>query len=145
MIKSYLKEYVGKYYEIIETSEKIYIGTDFPNEYSHSADTKFLKGANGKAKANASAAIAEIIQIANNKAAYPDFENKHGAKAKYGWYRYDTLFGIPVYDSNGVLERYNIFNARILIRCDEDSKLYLYDLVRIKKETSKPFEQNAVW
>ena len=99
---------------------------------------------NEKAKANASSVIAEIIQIANNKATYPDFENKHGIKAKYGWYRYDTRFGIPVYDSNSVLEKYNIFSARMLVRCDADSKLYLYDLVRIKKETSKPLEQNAV-
>lgn len=45
VIENYLKEYVGKYYEILETSEKIYIGTDFPDEYSHSTDTKCLKGA----------------------------------------------------------------------------------------------------
>ena len=29
----------------------------------------------------------------------------------------------------------------MLVRCDEDGKCYLYDLVRIKKETSKPLEQ----
>lgn len=28
-----------------------------------------------------------------------------------------------------------------LVRCDKDRKLYLYDLVRTKKETSKPLEQ----
>jgi hypothetical protein len=38
------------------------------------------------------------------------------------------------------LERYNIFSTRMLVRCDEDGKLYLYDLVRTKKETSKPLE-----
>ena len=52
--------------------------------------------------------------------------------------RYDTRFGLPVYDENGELERYNIFGARILIRRDKDGKLYLYDIVRTKKETSKP-------
>lgn len=59
---------------------------------------------------------------------------------KYGWYRYTTRFGIPVYNEEGVLERYNIFRARILVRRDEDGKLYLYDVVTMKKETSRPLE-----
>ena len=50
-------------------------------------------------------------------------------------------FGLPVYGESGNLERYNIFTTRMLVRCDEDGKLYLYDLVRTKKETSKPLEQ----
>ena len=133
-----LKEHIGKYYEILETSEVVYIGTDFPDEFSHSIDTKNIKGANEKAKANAIFAIDKLIKIANNKREYPDFKNKHGNKAKHGWYRYDTHFGIPVYDKNGMLERYNVFGARILIRCDENGDLYLYDIVRIKKETSRP-------
>ena len=91
-----------------------------------------------KEKANAIFAIDKLIKIANNKREYPDFKNKHGNKAKHGWYRYDTHFGIPVYDKNGMLERYNVFGARILIRCDENGDLYLYDIVRIKKETSRP-------
>ena len=32
-------------------------------------------------------------------------------------------------------------STRMLVRCDADGKLYLYDLVRTKKETSKPHEQ----
>ena len=59
----------------------------------------------------------------------------------FGWYRYNTRFGIPVYDEDGNLERYNILGASMLVRCDADGKLYLYDLVRTKKETSKPHEQ----
>ena len=137
----YLKEYIGEYFEISETSEKIYIGSDFPDEFSHSNDTKGLKGANMKAKANITPAIGELIQIASEKAQYPDYNNKHGAKAQFGWYRYNTRFGIPVYDEDGNLDRYNIFSTRMLVRCDADGKLYLYDLVRTKKETSKPHEQ----
>ena len=137
-IENILKEHIGKYYEILETSEVVYIGTDFPDEFSHSIDTKNIKGANEKAKANAIFEIDKLIKIANNKREYPDFKNKHGNKAKHGWYRYDTHFGIPVYDKNGMLERYNVFGARILIRCDENGDLYLYDIVRIKKETSRP-------
>lgn len=37
--------------------------------------------------------------------------------------------------------RYNVFKARILVRHAKDGKLYLYDILRIKKETSKPLEQ----
>ena len=72
-------------------------------------------------------------------------DEKYEQKCQYyngfGWYRYNTRFGIPVYDEYGNLERYNIFSTRMLVRCDADGKLYLYDLVRTKKETSKPHEQ----
>ena len=139
-IEQYLKQYIGKCYEIIQTSEEIYIGTDFPDEYAHSKDTKSVKGANEKAKANAISVIGELIEIASDKTESPDYNMKHGNKAKYGWYRYNTRFGIPVYSEDGVLERYNIFRARIIVRRDKDGKLYLYDVVTIKKETSKPLE-----
>ncbi len=66
-VEQYLKEYIGEYFEIAETSEKIYIGSDFPDEFSHSNDTKGLKGANMKAKANIVPAIGELIQIASKK------------------------------------------------------------------------------
>lgn len=66
-IEKYLKEYIGEYFEITETAEKVYIGPDFPDEFSHSNDTKQLKGANKKAKANLVSAIKEIVQIATNK------------------------------------------------------------------------------
>ena len=52
-IEGYLKEYIGKYYEISETAEKIYIGKDFPDEFAHGKDKTVLKGPNLKAKANA--------------------------------------------------------------------------------------------
>ena len=71
---------------------------------------------------------------------HQDYEKKNGRKAKNGWYRYDTRFGIPVYDESGEIKRYNIFKARMLVRCDEKKNLYLYDIVQIKKETSTPLE-----
>ena len=70
--------------------------------------------------------------------------DQDGNKAKYGWYRYYARFGIPIYDEDDVLERYNIFRTRILIRRVKDGKLYLYDLVTTKKETSKPLESLTV-
>ena len=143
-VEECLKEYIGKYYEILETSEKVYIGTDFPDEFCHSQDKIRLKGGNEKAKANMASAIGELIHIAINKGVSEDFGNKHKTKAKQGWYRYDTRFGIPSYDSKGVLQQYNIYSARMLVRCDENGKLYLYDLVRTKKETSSPPEHSIV-
>lgn len=141
IVEEYLKEYIGEYFEISETSEKIYIGSDFPDEFSHSKDTKGLKGANKKAKANTASAIGELIQIATEKTEYPDYKGKHGLRAKYGWYRYYTRFALPVYSEDGKIERYNVFLTRMLVRYDANGKKYLYDLVRIKKETSKPHEQ----
>lgn len=137
-VEMYLKEYIGKYYEIAETSEKIYIGKEFPDEFAHAKDKTMLKGSNVKAKANASQAVGELIQIATNKSSAPDYHSKHKNRAKYGWYRYDTRLALPVYNDAGELMRYNIFKMRMLVRHDSDGKLYLYDFVRTKKETSSP-------
>lgn len=139
-VEEYLKEYIGECTEILDTNEMIYIGSDFPDEYSHSKDTKVLRGPNEYAKSNASVAIKELIQIATNKAFSENHKDKHNSKAKYGWYRYDTRFAIPKYDNTGELVGYNIFKGRLVIRHAQDGKLYLYDILRIKKETSKPLE-----
>lgn len=139
-IEKYLKEYVGLYYEISETSEKVYIGKDFPDEFAHGKDKTVLKGPNLKAKANAAQAVGELIQIASNKAGSPDYNMRHGEKAKFGWYRYDTRLALPIYNEEGEIQRYNIYKLRMLVRHDEDGKLYLYDFLRTKKEMSSPLE-----
>ena len=139
-VEGYLKEHIGECTEILDTNEMIYIGSDFPDEYAHSKDTKVLRGPNEYAKANASVAIKELIQIASNKTFSENHKAKHNSKAKYGWYRYDTRFAIPKYDNDGELIGYNIFKGRLVIRHSQDDKLYLYDILRIKKETSEPLE-----
>ena len=141
VVEDCLKEYIGEYAEITETSDIVYIGTDFPDEFAHSKDTKALRGANMYAKANSVNVIKEMIEIATNKTFAENYAKKHNADAKFGWYRYDTRFAIPVYDDNMELVRYNVFMARILVRHAKDGKLYLYDVLRTKKETSKPLEQ----
>jgi hypothetical protein len=60
--------------------------------------------------------------------------------AKYGWYRYDSRFALSVYNETGEIERYNVFHASLIVRHSEDKKLYLYDILDIKKETSNPIE-----
>lgn len=111
MVENYLKEYIGSCTEILDTNELIYIGSDFPDEYSHSKDTKVLRGPNEYAKANASVAIRELIQIAANKTFSENKKSKHNSKAKYGWYRYDTRFAVPKYNNGGELTGYNILKA----------------------------------
>lgn len=80
-IEEYLKEYIGKYYEISETAEKIYVGKDFPDEFTHGKDKIVLKGPNLKAKANAAQAVGKLIQIANNKSGSEDFKRKTWGKS----------------------------------------------------------------
>ena len=49
---------------------------------------------------------------------------------------WNKRFALPVYDAEGELERYNVFHASMLIRHSNDGKMYLYDVIDIKKETS---------
>ena len=66
IVEEYLKGYIGKFYEIEENSDIIYISSDFPDEYTSSESRIALKGAVAKAKANAAQAIPELIRIATN-------------------------------------------------------------------------------
>ena len=140
-VEKYLRRYVGDIYRIAETEDIIYIGTDLPDEYSGSNYTKHIKGTIAKAKANATQAIPEMIEIATSKTFEDNKKNKHSRHAKNGWYRYDTRFALPVYDENGDVERYNLFSARLLIRHASSGKMYLYDVLDIKKETSKSCQE----
>lgn len=139
-VEQYLKQYVGEFIEIAESKEIVYIGSDLPDEYSGSNYTAKLKGAFAKAKANAAQGIPEMIEIAHNRRFRENLERKHEKNAHYGWYRYDSRFAIPVFDENNDILRYNIFHAELVIRHSENRKLYLYDVIDIKKETSTPLE-----
>ena len=97
-----------------------------------------MKGANAKAKANASQGIPELLNIAKDRHFRENNAIKHKRNTKFGWYRYDSRFALPVYDNNNEFERYNVFHASMLIRCANDGKMYLYDIIDIKKETGNP-------
>ena len=135
-VEEYLRQYLGEFYSIAETGDIVYIGTDLPDEYAGSNYTKHIKGT--VAKANAAQAIPEIIEIATSKTEEENKKKKHSRNAKNGWYRYDTRFALPVYGESGKVERYNVFSVRLLIRHAASGKMYLYDVLEIKKETSKP-------
>lgn len=139
-VREYLKEFVDGFYIIGSTGDVVYIGSDLPNEYSGSKYTHSIKGTNAKAKANAAQGIPELIEIAVGKHFRENNKEKHWRNAKYGWYRYDSRFALPVYGDSGEIERYNVFHASLIVRHSEDKKLYLYDILDIKKETSNPIE-----
>lgn len=137
-VEAYLKGNVGDIYKILESDDMIYIGSDLPDEFSHSKYNESLSGARLKAKANAAVGLREIVNISRNKTYKNNEKAKHIKDAPNGWYRYDTKFALPVYDSKGDLIRYNVYNAALVVRCDKDNKLYLYDIINIKKEMGEP-------
>lgn len=139
-VERYLKQYVGESHIIESTKDMVYIGVDLPEEYAHSNYTDTLKGANAKAKANATQGLPEMIEIATNKAHKENFKEKHNRDAKYGWYRYDSRFALPVFDEEGEIKYYNVFKVIMVVRNAEDGKMYLYDIMNIKKETGTHFQ-----
>jgi hypothetical protein len=139
-VEMYLKQYVGEARIIKSTNDMVYIGADLPEEYAHSNYTNTLKGANAKAKANAAQGIPEIIMIADEKEYEENRKNKHNRDAKYGWYRYKSKFALPVFGETGEIERYNVFSVVIVVRHAKNGKMYLYDIINIKKETSTLFQ-----
>lgn len=132
-VEAYLKQYVGKFVEITESKDIVYIGSDLPDEYTGSNYTAKLKGTLAKAKANAVRGILEMIEIAGNKRFKENLAQKHGSNAKFGWYRYDSRFAMPILGENGEIIRYNVFCAELVIRHAFDGKRYLYDIIKKKR------------
>lgn len=93
-----------------------------------------------KAKANAVQGIPELIENATDGHYKVNNADKHRRNAKFGWYRYDSYFALPVYENDGKVDHYNVFHASLVIRHAEDGRKYLYDIIDIKKETSYPLE-----
>lgn len=139
-VEAYLKRFVGEEHIVEDTGDLVYIGPGLPDEYTHSNYTMLLRGANAKAKANAAQGIPEMLLSANEREFEENRKDKHSKNAKYGWYSYVTRFALPVYEENGNIKRYNVFRAIMLVRHAEDDKLYLYDIIKIKKETSNLFQ-----
>ena len=99
-VKSYLKDYVGKFYTIAESKEIVYIGSDLPDEYTGSNYTYKLKGTLAKAKANATQGLKEMIEIATGKKVRENTKEKHKVDAKY---RYKGKYFQIVIDGTGIM------------------------------------------
>ena len=137
-VEQYLISYVGKIFEVSETTDLIYIDKSFADEYAGSVYTQKLRGALPKVKANMSQGIPEMIEIATEKRWKEDFQGKHKKRAGKGWFRYNTRFALPVVNEKGDILEYNVYQAVLIVRYSSDEKLYLYDIQNIKKETRYP-------
>ncbi len=140
-VEDYLKKYIGSQFIIYENGKTVNIGSDFPDEYANSKDTINCLGTNGKAKANASQAIPELIQTLSEIKFYPNLDAKHNADAPNGWLRGTVNFSLSVTNDKGEIIGTNSFRGRMVIRCNKENKLYLYDIVTIKKKRSTPLKQ----
>lgn len=139
-VEEYLKKYIGDIVENKETKEKIEIGTKFADEYTGSKYSEHIKGARAKAKANVVQGIRELIESATNKMYSENKKSKHEKDAKGGWNYYTVKFALPVYDNDRRTNEYNIYKGRLVVNRTKDGKLYLYDLVEIKKKASTPLK-----
>lgn len=134
-VEQYLKKYIGQSFIVKEYEDAIHIAGEFPDEFTESQYTKRLRGGLAKAKANSGQVIGEMIENATNRRWTENKDEKHKIEASGGWYRYDIGFTIPV-DDAGTIRR-NVYGATAVVRIREN-KLYLYDVINIKKEASTP-------
>ncbi len=139
-VEIYLKQYVGEIVVITESKDIIYCGKDFPNEFTGSKYTRKTKGARAKAKAKAVQGIREMVEIATNKTFRENHKEKHKSDARNGWYYYTTRFALPIYNNEIKTSQYNIYVGCLVVNCTLGEKMYLYDLVDIKKKASNPFK-----
>lgn len=131
-IREYLKDNIGDYYTIIESGQKVMITKQTTKEYAFSGNTRSIKRNNIDAyagKANAASGIDEIVEIASNRR-HEKPNHKNAARAKYGAYRYDTVFAVKVNDA------YKAFDAELIILNYENGNKELYDLVITKEDTA---------
>ncbi len=134
-VENYLKSFIGKSYTVKETGDEINIAGEFPDEYTESKYTKKLRGTLAKAKANAAQVIGEMIENAEDRRWIENKDDKHNKDADGGWYRYNVGFSIPVNDGNEI--RRNKYIATAVVRI-KSGRLFLYDIINIKKEASTP-------
>lgn len=134
-IEEYLRQYVGECYEILETSENVFIGEDFPKEFTGSEYTTHLWKGKKHAKANVVSGIPELINTASAPQHNENMKQKHQDNARFGWYSYKVRFALPVYriGKSASLTEYKLYSADMLVRHDKDDKKYLYDIINIER------------
>ena len=138
-IANYIAQHIGEVYTIIESGQKVYVGEDLPNEYTHSRYTQNILNSNRhKAKNKAISNLGEMIEIATNRR-WEKTKHTHNKDAAYGMYRYDTTFAFPI---QGTPQIYKAYDAELLIRNASDGKKYLYDIVAIRENTGLALDLN---
>ena len=137
-VAAYIAGHIGEVYTIVESGQRVYIGDDLPGEYTQSGYTSYLRSADrtaARAKNKAVDGLGELIEIATNRRWEPTKHPK-SKDAKYGMYRYDSIFAFPVRGNDGSIQRVRAYDVELLIRNASDGKKYLYDIVGVKENTS---------
>lgn len=115
---------IGEVYTIVESGQKVYIGSDLPGEYTQSKYTSYLRNtdrAGARAKNKAVDGLGELIETATNRR-WERTRHTQSKDAKYGMYRYDSTFAFPVKDGSGAVHRVRAYDAELLIRNASDGK-----------------------
>ena len=136
-VADFIAQHIGEVYTIVESGQKVYIGSDLPGEYTQSKYTSYLRNtdrAGARAKNKAVDGLGELIETATNRR-WERTRHTQSKDAKYGMYRYDSTFAFPVKDGSGAVHRVRAYDAELLIRNASDGKKYLYDIVNIKENT----------
>lgn len=142
-VENILKQNVGDVRQIMGSSEVVYIGTDFPGEFTGSNTTRTMRSNQPNyftLKFNSSPEIGEMLGIASNGNWTPNKKQKHDRDAKYGWYRFTTRVLVPKKNGN-----YHKYRCRMLVRWAADNNLYLYDVESIKTAGSLPSTDFTVY
>ena len=139
-VEKYLEQRIKDVVLNIESQDVIYLGKKFSEEYTRSKDTRNARGARAKAKANAVQGIHEIVENATDRVYVTNKKKKHEKEAENGWYYYTARFAIPCYINGRKTDMYNIYKGRLVVNHSFNGKLFLYDLVDIKKEASNPLK-----
>ncbi len=116
-VEEYLKQYIGEIIEIAVSKDMMYLGKNFPNEFSGSKYTRKTKGARAKAKANSVQGIREMIEIAANKVFRENHKEKHHSDARNGWYYYTTRFALPIYENEIKTDEYKVYSGCLVVNC----------------------------
>ena len=138
-VADYIANHIGDSAFSPTIGRDVFIGKDLPGEYTQSKYTKSLLKNNRKLlkiKNLASQNLGEMIEIGNISGWEENKEDKHEFDAKYGWHHLHSSFVIPIFDIKNNITDFQKYNAEMVIRCDEDGKLYLYDIINIEKSAS---------
>ena len=128
-----IKNTSGSVFKNEKLSKDFNIDNKAIDELTHSRYNMKLKGRLRLVKANLLMYLEDVIKDMDNERWKEDLDSKHKNIAKNGWYRYDIYFKFPVRDEQGNYIDKQVYKATVIVRCAEDNKLYIYDIIDIKK------------
>lgn len=155
-----MEKYVKQYIENMISQNGTYLGTlpdsgmrvfaetqgrtpksryGLADEYVRSSYTQWIKD-NSKnkfrAKMKAAGVLDDLVSIATDRT-WEKTKHTQNKDAQYGVYNYNSTFAFPVYDSKGELSNVRAYDCQMVILNASDGKKYLYDVIRIKENTTK--------